>query len=85
VGFDGDTVKFHIRHVVMWSVCAWLRVESSGGEFRNQLRSCKRVRRTAGVIFVGLKIKTSCYMSLVLALASVTVIRHPIRTLYLFI
>lgn len=85
MGFDGDSVKFHIGHVVMRSVCAWLRVESGGGEVRSQLRSCKRARRTAGVIFVGLEIKTSCYMSLVLALASVTVIRHPIRTLYLFI
>jgi hypothetical protein len=72
----------------MWSVYVWLRVESSGGEFRNQLRSCKRARRTVllhGVIFVGLEIKTSCYMSLVHALAIVTVIRHPIRPLYLLI
>jgi len=69
-------------------VCVYLA--ESGTQWRRilQPRSSKRARRAVllhGVIFVGLEIKTSCYMSLVLALASVTVIRHPIRTLCLLI
>jgi hypothetical protein len=86
VGLDGDTIKFDIKHVSMWSVCICLA--ESGTQWRriSQPKSSKRARRAVllhGVIFVGLEIKTSCYMSLVLALASVTVIRNPIRTLCL--